>query len=88
MRAVAALTSGKNALCTQPVIMPTVARRVPRAGTRVPSLGARLIGGASDSIVRRCGGSLSSSPIRRSSLEIRAFWYSASGPRIAFSRRG
>jgi hypothetical protein len=36
-RAVAALTRGKNTDCTHPVSMPTTARLVPSAGTRLGS---------------------------------------------------
>ena len=67
-RAVAALTPGKNAPCTQPVSMPTVIRFGPRASTRPGSTGDLPIGGAMSSIVASVGASRCSSPLRRTSL--------------------
>ena len=67
-RAVAALTSGKNAPCTQPVSMPTTARRAPAGGDplRQPARPGPA-GGASASIAASVGASRSSSPLRRTS---------------------
>ena len=64
-RAVAALTSGKNARWTQPVSMPTTARRGPTAGTRSGSRSGRRSRGASDSSVASVGVRASSGPSRR-----------------------
>ena len=57
-RAVAAFTCGKNTDCTQPVSMPTTARRVPSAGTRSGSgraAAAETPGGASRKAAPRMG---------------------------------
>jgi hypothetical protein len=90
-RAVAALTRGKNTDCTHPVSMPTTARRVPSAGTRLGSgraSAADTPGGASRSAAPSTGdtrdgrsdrASLRSSPVRCASR---------SGAVIARSRRG
>jgi hypothetical protein len=85
---VAALTSGNNASCTQPVSIPTTARRRPEAGTRSGSGRRRVTVGVSDSITRSVGGNRSSSPVRRSSRSSPLRWYSASGPRNARNRFG
>jgi len=55
-RAVAVLTWGKKTPCTQPVSIPTTARRGPRAGTRPGSAGTRpCCGGASRSAASSSG---------------------------------
>jgi hypothetical protein len=64
IRTVAELTSGKNALCTHPVSIPTTARRVPRARTSRGGFGTLVSRGASDSRVARVGPSRSSRPVR------------------------
>ena len=88
-RAVAALTPGKNAPCTQPVSMPTVAPRWPRGPpTRSGSAGAVVIRGARSSIVASVGASRASSPLRRTSRCSPVRWYARSGPRSSRSRRG
>ena len=88
-RAVAALTPGKNAPCTQPVSSPTVARRVPvgrgcapAAARACPSRGARL------SIAARWGASRRAGRYDAAPGRARCAWRPRSGPRSSRSRRG
>ena len=85
----AALTPGKNARCTQPVSMPTTARRSPRG--RRPARAAAAAGraaGASASIARQRRRDPLEQPAARTSRCSPVRWYARSGPRSSRSRRG
>jgi hypothetical protein len=87
-RAVAALTPEKKTCWTQPVSMPTTARRWPRAGIRAGSLARRDADrGASRSDPASSGAYRAAGPrwTSRSSL---ARWAARSGPLSARSRFG
>ncbi len=87
-RAVAALTPGKNAPCTQPVSRPTTARRCPAAGMRSGSGCGLPSRGASRSIAASWGATRSSSPVRRSARSSPLACSSRRGPRSRRNRRG
>src|SRR5699024_7164325 len=74
-RAVAVLTSGKNAPWTHPTSMPTRARARPTAGTSSGSAGGgEDSGGAMRSMVARVGDRRSNSRLRRTGREAPPAW--------------
>jgi hypothetical protein len=98
-RAVASLTPGKNTCCTQPVSMPTTARRGPCAAIRPGRARTRLRSLASSALRGRAVGATrseaTSSGARRPASWLRSMsrfapvrWASRSGPVSSRSRRG
>ena len=90
-RAVAMLTCGKKTDCTQPVSMPTTARRGPCAATRSGSrpAGTAATGfGARFIAAPRTGETRAGSPLRATSRSRPVRCSARSGPASALSRRG